>query len=743
VVYADTGTVAKVGVVLSNAVVKGKVDTQSVVDLSAYYKKHRLYDEGIAALRFLDPYCADGARGSRQWEEGRLRMLSGDFTGGLELLEPLRKAYGDTPSKERDQMNIEVWRAGELNKFLNNMFIQDAVGLRENLAFAQQSADKGAAMVVKLIQSQGDQIFLLDTGSGLSAHDFIRKEIGTWPKELQTSFAQALETAAEKALGGLPEGDVRAFGEYWRRYRGTKAAARGALALADNLLDLGRPELACQWYGALRQVFRGPTLDAKYAVAMARMAEPMSLKAFAETLSAEARSGMVEVGGRKLPLGEFIAGLPVKPPPSAAPPPSPEGLKLTPAWTASVGSSNSLFFNASQFTTARDWITPVVVAPLAYGPDVIINTGISVRRYAADTGSNLWTTAILGAVVSDLSGHKDYPRSLPKYPLPVFGVQVGDGVVVCPNAEQMTTIRALVTTGLTALDPVTGAVRWRTRDIPELAPWHVASEPCIVGGIVCYLVQEGDQNISRAVGIEARTGVVLWNRVLVGATDDPYGETPPTEYAAVPGSVRAHGGQVPRPLPAGRGVCFVPHKGWVFLLDPLTGSVEWMRRYTRTPLDGIRPSLCRPNPLLAAGGAIVVAPFDSTRIFALDAATGKTLWDKPAALEPYLCGVWQNRIVTFGRGLRLLDAGSGATTGTTVTAAPMNWAPSMAVGLVVGDRAWITDEARARLFDLPSLKEVDFLAHGGRLLPAAGLAISYVSNSVSAFRLGPAGAGTP
>jgi outer membrane protein assembly factor BamB len=168
-----------------------------------------------------------------------------------------------------------------------------------------------------------------------------------------------------------------------------------------------------------------------------------------------------------------------------------------------------------------------------------------------------------------------------------------------------------------------------------------------------------------------------------------------------------------------------------------------MRRYTRTPLDGIRPSLCRPNPLLVAGGAIVVAPFDSTRIFALDAATGKTLWDKPAALEPYLCGVWQNRIVTFGRGLRLLDAGSGATTGATVPAAPMNWAPSMAIGVVAGDRAWITDAARTRLFDLRSLKEVDAIAYNGRLLPAAGLAISYVSNSVSAFRLGGAGAGPP
>jgi outer membrane protein assembly factor BamB len=732
-VYADTGTLAKAQAVLSNAVVKGKADAQSVVDLSACYKSHRLYDEGIAALRFMDAFCADNARGIRPWEEGRLRVLSGDFIGGLKLLEPRLTACGDTPSKDSDQLGVEVFRAGQLNHLLNDALIQEVSGLRENLAFAQRNADKGAAMAVKLIQSQGDQIFLLDTGSGLSAPDFIRKEIGGWPKELQDSFAGALETAAEKALGVLPEGDVRAFGEFWRCYRGTKAAARGALALADNLLDLGRPELAFQWYGALRQVVRGPRLDAKYAVAMARMAEPMSLTAFVETLSAEARSGMVEVGGRTLTLGEFIAGLPVKPPVSTVPPTSSEGLKLTPAWVVPVAPSNSLLFNASQFTTTRDRIDPVVVAPVAYGPDVFINTGVFAYRRDAATGSNLWTTAIQGKVVTDLSGHKDYPKWLPKFPLPVFGAQVRDGVVVCPYAEQVTSIRALEIMGVTALDLATGSIRWRTRDIPGVAGLHAASEPCIAGGIVCFLVQEGE--LSRAVGVEARTGTLLWNRLLVGVSDDPYGEAPPTALANPPTATLAHGGQVPRPLPAGRGVCFIPHKGWVFLLDPLTGSVEWMRRYTRTPLDGIRPSLCRPNPLLAAGGTIVVAPFDSTRIFALDAATGKTLWDKPAALEPYLCGVWQNRIVTFGRGLRLLDAGSGAT----VAAAPMNWAPSLAVGVVAGDRAWITDAQQTRLFDLRSLKEVDAIAYGGRLLPAAGLAISYVSNSVSAFRLGGAG----
>ncbi|MEI8352122.1 MAG: PQQ-binding-like beta-propeller repeat protein, partial [bacterium] len=279
--------------------------------------------------------------------------------------------------------------------------------------------------------------------------------------------------------------------------------------------------------------------------------------------------------------------------------------------------------------------------------------------------------------------------------------------------------------GLTALDAQTGALRWRTRDIPELAGWHVASEPCVDRGIVTFLIQGvSGETILGAVALEARTGTVLWNRILVMGTD----------LRGTDGRfAESYSSELPRPLPTARGVCFATHMGRTFLLDALTGAILWMQPYPRVLADAGAPK-GPMNPLLAVGGAIITAPYDSSRIFALDAATGKPLWDAPTALDFLLGGVWKGRLVTFGRGLRLRDAKSGAT----VAAEPLAWTLSAPVGFVNGDRFWLADETEARLYDLTTLKETGAVAAGQRLLPAGGLAVSSSPNVISAFRLGAA-----
>jgi outer membrane protein assembly factor BamB len=158
-----------------------------------------------------------------------------------------------------------------------------------------------------------------------------------------------------------------------------------------------------------------------------------------------------------------------------------------------------------------------------------------------------------------------------------------------------------------------------------------------------------------------------------------------------------------------------------------------MQPYVRVLADAAAPR-GPMNPLLAAGGAIISAPYDSARIFALDAATGKPLWNEPAALEPFLGGLWKGRLVTFGRGLRLRDVRSGAT----LAAGPLAWKPSFPFGVINGDRFWLADETEARLYDLATLKETGAVAAGQRLLPAGGLALSCSPNIISAFRPGAA-----
>jgi outer membrane protein assembly factor BamB len=663
-------------------------------------------------MRAISPFCKDAMRAAH--EEGKALLRSGKLAEGIAVLEAA-PPHHDT----RFMVAGEIENAKASLKVLGSVIITETVALRENLDACSRSATPGPA-ALKLLRSQGGQIFPRDDGSGVDAVEFIRQEAAKWPPA--AGFQATMEAAAKEAGATLPEGDLRKFRDYWRVYQGTSPARQAAEQLADRLIDGSLPEEAMAWYGRLLQFDGSARLIAKYAYARSLTSAPGTLTEWMKSLSATVRETPVNAGGRTLPLGEFVAGLPVKPPEPAAPP-FPEGLKLAPGWKAPVLPSEGLRINRSGGVTDRTAFARPIVLPTASGEAVFVNNGLSLRRYAAENGSNVWSVGFMPVVVDDLTGTSGI--YVPFFPLPVFGVVVQDDLVVCRHAERITTIELLSSCGLTALDVKTGALRWRTRDIPELAGWHVASEPCVDRGIVTFLVRGGsDEPIIRAVALEARTGTVLWNRILVmgndvRGTDGRFSET--------------YGSELPRPLSTSRGVCFATHMGRTFLLDALTGAILWMQPYPRVLADAGAPK-GPMNPLLAVSGAIISAPYDSVRIFALDAATGKPLWDEPAALDSFLGGVWKGRLVTFGLGLRLRDARSGATLATE----PLTWKPSLPVGFINGDRLWLADNNEARLYDLTTLKETGAVAAGQRLLPAGGLAVSSSPNVISAFRLGAA-----
>jgi outer membrane protein assembly factor BamB len=704
--YADSNALAQARGRL-DAIVSGKAPTPAAVaSLATFFSRLRLYDEGVAAMRGIAPFCTNDVLTAVRREEGRALILSGRLEEGLALLRAGQLA---------DELRNEITSAEAIQKVMAGLIVTDAVALRENLDACSRNATPGPA-VLKLLRSQGDQIFLRDDGSGVDATEFVRQAAATWPSA--ATIQAALEADAEKAAAALPEGDFRKFGNYWRVYQGARPARQAAETLADRLLDDGRPDVAMAWYGRLLPFDGSARLIAKYAYARSLTSAPGSLGEWMKSLSATVRETMVN-GNKALPLGAFVAGLPVKPPEPAVPP-FPDGLKLAPGWKAPVLPSEGLRINRSEWFANRTAFARPISLPAVSGEAVFVNTGLSVRRYAADSGSNVWSVGFMPVVVND---REQFGATyVPFFPLPVFGAAVQDDLVVCRHAERITNAELLSSCGLTALDARTGALRWRTRDIPELAGWHVASEPCVDRGIVTFLIQGvSGETILGAVALEARTGTVLWNRILVMGTD----------LRGTDGRfAESYSSELPRPLSTARGVCFATHMGRTFLLDALTGAVLWMQPYPRVLADAGAPK-GPMNPLLAVGGAIISAPYDSARIFALDAATGKPLWDEPTALDFLLGGVWKGRLVTFGRGLRLRDAKSGAT----VAAEPLAWKPSLPVGFVNGDRFWLADETEARLYDLTTLKETGAVAAGQRLLPAGGLAMSCSPNIISAFRL--------
>jgi outer membrane protein assembly factor BamB len=227
----------------------------------------------------------------------------------------------------------------------------------------------------------------------------------------------------------------------------------------------------------------------------------------------------------------------------------------------------------------------------------------------------------------------------------------------------------------------------------------------------------------RAVALDARTGRVVWSRILTMGPDISIDISYNPEALAF---------ELPVPLAAERGVLFATHMGQLFFLDPLSGAVEWMRRYPRAPDDGAIAGT-PVSPALLAGATIVVAPRDSCRIYALEAATGRLVWEQPAGRDPFLCGVWRDRVVAAGRGVRLLDRATGAPAGQMKLSGPM----ASVLGSVAGDRLWLSGANALCRFDLAAMKEMDIVPVSDRLLPIGRHAVGCEPERVAAYLAGP------
>ncbi len=117
----------------------------------------------------------------------------------------------------------------------------------------------------------------------------------------------------------------------------------------------------------------------------------------------------------------------------------------------------------------------------------------------------------------------------------------------------------------------------------------------------------------------------------------------------------------------GNRIYFNTNLGLVAALNADNGDVCWISRYDRlagktfsagpaSPLHFDRD----PAPCVFYDGLVVVAPSDTPTIFALDAETGKMVWQQdrlPDALQ--LLGVVANHLIVSGDRLASVDVSSG------------------------------------------------------------------------------------
>jgi outer membrane protein assembly factor BamB len=115
---------------------------------------------------------------------------------------------------------------------------------------------------------------------------------------------------------------------------------------------------------------------------------------------------------------------------------------------------------------------------------------------------------------------------------------------------------------------------------------------------------------------------------------------------------------------AGSSIIYSSHNGVIASLDADTGKRIWAVRYhTRgSTIDAATPTPRDLAPPVYDGGRLFVAPADYDRLLCLDAATGRTIWERDKIPEVvHLLGVTEGLLVfTTIDGLRGVHASTGA-----------------------------------------------------------------------------------
>jgi len=239
--------------------------------------------------------------------------------------------------------------------------------------------------------------------------------------------------------------------------------------------------------------------------------------------------------------------------------------------------------------------------------------------------------------------------------------------------------------------------------------------------------------------LDAETGRPQWQRFVCGAETPGRGALPEGSHNLL--------------TPAGGRLYYNTNLGAVAALATDDGRIPWL---VLSPCDRRGDAAELPlhwgralTPCVFDRGAVFAAPTDCRKIFALDAASGQTLWqtgdDVEDALDPL--GVVGDCLIAGGRRLYWIGL-SGAERGRVKHVWPDGpERPGVGRGLLAGDDVLFPTRDRLHVFDARSArpKKVFDLAalgaSGGNLLSASGRLL--IASDRELIALGPAPAAMP
>jgi outer membrane protein assembly factor BamB len=166
--------------------------------------------------------------------------------------------------------------------------------------------------------------------------------------------------------------------------------------------------------------------------------------------------------------------------------------------------------------------------------------------------------------------------------------------------------------------------------------------------------RDGVRTQSHVAAFDTKRGELVWQRFVAAA--ESFSQGPTVEYTH-------------NLLSLAEGILYLnTNFGVVAAVRARDGQVQWVTRYPQVAPDApefetIRRASGRDlNPCLVHRGLVLAAPSDCDRVFALDAATGRKIWDTSpgtAADIQHLLGVGFGNLIASGSRLVWIDVQTG------------------------------------------------------------------------------------
>jgi len=378
--------------------------------------------------------------------------------------------------------------------------------------------------------------------------------------------------------------------------------------------------------------------------------------------------------------------------------------------------------------------------PVIVGDLLLTSTQDHVLAYNVQTGRPAWGENPIiypgegdaAAVAASRAAYLRGALGVPRFTLTAHGNKLFARMGSQVTGTVQGNLPARSTGHLACLDlQAEGRLLWSI--FPPDEAWAFEGAPVCDGARIYVALRRSEVNPQAHVACyDAETGQLIWRRFVCSAQDPARGQIEACTHQL---------------LTLAQGTLyFSTNLGCIAALDTVEGEIVWVAKYPRAKSG----DLTRPaahfyrdlTPCVYDRGRIFAAPADCDRLFALEAGSGRPLWDAPHAEDVVqLLGVGSGRLLASGDRLWWIDVESGKI----VHVWPEQGTPrGFGRGILAADKVYWPTRDAINVFDQRTGAAVDRIelrhrlpdgqdASGGNIIAGAGHIVIATPNGLQGF----------